>query len=96
MLSTMCSLENLQVKVLSLVVVVITWPNVFMCINCFVNSNNLLKRIHLKNLDGVFSYEIVAFFQILLVYMLAILLGDDLIRTIVINYLYSASILCRF
>ena len=43
------------------------------------------------------SYEIVAFFQILLVYMLAILLGDDLIIIIiVINYLYSASIHFRF
>ena len=28
--------------------------------------------------------------------MLAILLGDDLIIIIVINYLYSAGILCRF
>ena len=45
MVWTMCLFENLQVKVLSRVVVVFTRPNVFMCINPFANSNNLLKRI---------------------------------------------------
>ena len=51
---------------------------------------------HLKSLYGVFSYEIVAFFQILLVYMLAVLLGDDLVIIVVIKYLYSTSMLCSF
>ena len=51
---------------------------------------------HLKlTLHGVFSYEIVAFFEILLVYMLAALLENDLIIVKTIKYLCSASILCR-
>ena len=55
------------------------------------------RHSHLKTLHGVFYYEIVAFFEILLVYMLAVLLGDDLVIIIIIKYLYSTSgMLCRF
>ena len=95
---TMCSLENLQVKVLSRVVVVFTWANVFMCINIlFVKSYNFTRTYsHLENFHGEFYYEIVPFFQVLLVYMLAVLLGDDLLLIMIIKYSYSASILCRF
>ena len=46
----------------------------------FCKVKTFTKRYsHLKNLYGVFSYEIVAFFQILLVYMLVVLLENDLI-----------------
>ena len=46
----------------------------------FCKVKTFTKRYsHLKNLYGVFSYEIVAFFQILLAYMLVVLLENGLI-----------------
>ena len=45
MVWTTCSLEISQVKVLSRVVIVFRWPNVFMCMNLFVKSKHLLKGI---------------------------------------------------
>ena len=91
----MCSIENLQAKVLSRVVVVFTRPNVFMY-KPFCKVIQLTKTYsHFKNIRGVFANEIVAFFQILLVYMLDVLLGDDLIIIKTIKYLGRASILCR-
>ena len=46
----------------------------------FCKVKQYTKRYsHLQNLYGLFSYEIVAFFQILLVYMLVVLLENDLI-----------------
>ena len=69
MVWTMCSIENLQAKVLSRVVVVFTRPNVFMY-KPFCKVIQLTKTYsHFKNIRGVFANEIVAFFQILLVYI---------------------------
>ena len=45
MVWTTCSLKIFQLKVLSRVVIVFRWPNVFLCINLFVKSSNSLKRI---------------------------------------------------
>ena len=91
MVWSMCSLENLQVKVLSRVVVVFTWANASMYINLFVKSNNLLKRILTLKKTSKASFLMKS-----LLFSKSVLLGDDLIIILIIKYLYSPSIPCRF
>ena len=88
MVWTMCSLENLQVKVLSRVVVVFTRANAFMYINLFVKSNNLLKRILTLKISMAYFLWHRCFFPNLTCIMLGVLLGDDLIIILIIKYLF--------
>ena len=86
MVWSMCSLENLQVKVLSRVVVVFTWANASMYINLFVKSNNLLKRILTLKKTSKASFLMKS-----LLFSKSVLLGDDLIIILIIKYSYSPS-----
>ena len=79
MVWTTCSLEISQVKVQSRVVIVSQVAKYSHVYEPFCKVKTFTKRYsHLKNLYGVFSYEIAAFFQVLLVYMLVVLLENDL------------------
>ena len=85
MVWTMCSLENLQVKVLSGVVVVFTRPNAFMYKPICKVKQFAKTYSHFKNIHGVFYYEIVAFFQILLVHI------PEVMKTELANLLFCVT-----